>query len=138
MLKLFNRVLMAMPRRSSSPLKDYRDISFVRISLLLHRWVKERGYCAPDTDMRAVAHYLGISRDRLSAYCTTVLRKNFLSWRKELRIKEAQRLMIENPEVTVATLADSVGLDRANFRRQFCEVCGCTLQDWKEKHLCNK
>ena len=138
MLKLINRVLMAISRRDSSLSKEYREKSFACITIALHQWVRERGFCAPDADMKAVAQTLGISRDRLSAYCLQVLGKSFLTWRKELRIAETQRLMKENPDITMTMLAERVGLDRVNFRRQFCEVCGCSPQEWKEKHLCNK
>ena len=138
MQKLINRVLMAMLRRYSSPSGDYSKKSFVGITIALHRWVEERGYCVPDVDMKDVAQMLGISRERLSAYCLSVLGKSFLTWRKELRIAETQRLMSDQPDISLTMLAERVGLDRANFRRQFCEVCGCSPQAWKEKHLCNK
>ncbi|MBO4595524.1 MAG: AraC family transcriptional regulator [Bacteroidales bacterium] len=138
MLKLINRVLMAMFRRDSSPLKEDSEKSFAGVTFALHRWVEDRRYCAPDADMKAVAQELGISRDRLSNYCLRILGKSFLTWRKELRIAESQRLMRDNPDASLTVLAEKVGLDRANFRRQFNEVCGCSPQQWKEKHLCNK
>ena len=129
---------MAILRRYSSPLKDYPKKSISSVTIAIHRWVEERGYCAPDADMKAVAKDLGISKDRLSAYCLTVIGKSFLTWRKELRIAETQRLMKEYPRMTMAMLAESVGLDRSNFRKHLNEVCGCSPQEWREKHLYNK
>ncbi|MBO4427952.1 MAG: AraC family transcriptional regulator [Bacteroidales bacterium] len=138
MLNFINKVLMALFRRYSSRTKDYQKQSVSRVTIMVHRWVEDRGFCSPDADMATVANRMGISRERLSTYCLNVLGKSFRTWRKELRIVESQRLMDEDPTISIAQLADSVGIDRANFRRQFCEVSGCSPQEWKEKHLCNK
>ena len=138
MLKIINKVLMAFLGGRSSRSKDYQNKSLPLISLALHRWVEERGYCNQDADMNEVARHLGISKERLSSYCLNVLGKSFLTWRKELRIAEAKRMMLEDASASISKVAEAVGLDRANFRRQFYESLGCGPQEWREKHLCNK
>ena len=61
--------------------------------------------------------------------------KNFLQWRKEIRIDEAKRLLVKDKTIPTAIIGEEVGIsDKSNFKRQFREITGCTPAQWRSKH----
>ena len=130
-LKMWMRLTARRYGRSASDVQRRLD---ARTALLLGRWVADRAYCHPDQSMEAVAEELGISMEQLSYYCRSVLGVHFLTWRKQLRIAEAQRLLRADPALSLQVVGERVGItDRTNFRRQFYEVCGCLPAEWLER-----
>ena len=96
-------------------------------------WVDSKEFCRSDQCMADVAEELGVSKDELSWMCHLVYGESFQSVRKRLRIKEAIRLMCEFPSVPLTLIAERVGIgDKSNFRRQFYEVYGHTIMEWRE------
>ena len=101
-----------------------------RTTLAREKWVMDKDYCLNET-MEEIAGRLGVSRSQLSDYCHVVVRDNFPTWRKKLRIREAQRLWREDPSLSVVMVAAMVGIqDKSNFRRQFFEVTGMNVTQW--------
>lgn len=131
-IKAFRRL-----REALLPEPDREEIPFAReIISRFDKWVETKGYCNPDESMQDVSLKLGISRFELSWVSRRVYGDNFLSLRKKLRICEAERLLIHNPEAPVSLISEMVGInDRTNFRRQFQEVCGMSPQQWRDTHL---
>lgn len=102
----------------------------------LEKWIEARGYADPRADMEAVADRIGVSSLQLSYYFRVIVGKNFLAWRKEIRIKEAQVLLVQYPERSVASIGEAVGItDKSNFRRQFVEETGMTPIAYRESLL---
>lgn len=61
--------------------------------------------------------------------------KNFLKWRKERRIEEAKKLLLEDRDIPTLIIGEAVGIcDKSNFRRQFKEITGFTPAEWRLKH----
>ena len=55
-----------------------------------------------------------------------------------MRIEDAKRLLMEQPEIPVRHIGYIIGFsDKSNFRRQFKEVVGCTPSEWRERELKN-
>ena len=52
----------------------------------LDRWVADGKYREWYGSMDGILEDLGLTQGELSLYCTKKLKKNFLSWRKELRM----------------------------------------------------
>lgn len=108
--------------------------SFVRMKLILNRWVAEKGFCECEMRMEDVAEQLGVSREALSSFCLRNYGMTFLSWRKQLRIEEAMRIMAEDRNLSFSVIGEMVGIpDRSNFRRQFVDVAGMTPCEWKKR-----
>jgi len=102
----------------------------------LENWIQEKRYLEGDKSMTKVAEEMGVSSDDLAYFCHNRLKTNFLTWRKELRIMEAKRLIRENPEIPIYLVAKRVGINsKANFRRQFVEVTGVTPTKWRSRFL---
>lgn len=109
--------------------------SFVAMKNILDDWVAQKGFCESDMTLEAVSEQLGVRRETLSSFCIRNYGMAFLSWRKELRIAEAKRLMSENKDLSFRIIGEMVGIpDRSNFRRQFIDVTGMTPSEWKNWH----
>lgn len=129
----FNGVLKRMARRGYRSRNGIQMAINARTTLALEKWILDKGYCINET-MGELADRLDISKSQLSEYCRMVVRKPFPSWRKQLRIMEAQRVWKENPDMSVIEVATIVGIpDRTNFRRQFFEITRVNLVQWLEE-----
>jgi len=134
-MKLFLKgVLNLAAHLGSHSRSASQKINNTRITALLQRWVEDKGYARQDEGMEDIAYKLGISKEELSCYSRCVLHKNFLTWRKELRIKEAKELFKDEPELSCKQVGELVGIpDLSNFRKQFYEVNGVTVKDYMDK-----
>lgn len=98
-------------------------------------WVEAKGFCSTDTTIPRLCSALGISRYELSWVCNTVYGDSFTSLRKRFRIAEAEKLLLNKPEVPFSHIGEQVGIpDRTNFRRQFMEITGMTPRQYRETH----
>ena len=131
MNKLLIKIMRAVVRVSPSLVSEKHYVPDARTAQAVQSWVQTKAYCLPDPGIDEVAARLGVDRDQLTDYCNYVLHKNFLTWRKELRIEEAKRLLFAAPDRNLSLLAESLGVDRSNFRRQFQEVTGMPLTEWR-------
>lgn len=100
----------------------------------IEKWKLERGW-AEECNMHEAAARIGISKDELSLYFRHTFKKSFLQWRKEMRISEAKRLLLEDYSVSATAVGEAVGIsDKSNFRHQFRELTGLTPAQWRLKH----
>ena len=102
----------------------------------LESWIANKGYLQKDLSVDDIATTLHINRDYLRYYFRTYVHSDFRTWRSELRIKEAKKLMKSHPEYTFSKIAEMVGFNhRANFFNQFVKIEGMTPTEWRElKH----
>ena len=109
-----------------------------KVGVRLDRWVEEGRHHEPDISKDEILEELGLTGEELSFYCSRVLKKPFLTWRKDLRIDEAKVLLLKHPETPVCHIGFSVGFsDKSNFRQQFKNAVGCTPTEWRERNLNN-
>ena len=106
-----------------------------RIRVRVEQWVLDKGYLKPLTCIDDIAEDIGVPADQLSLYLKLKAHQSLLSWRKELRILDARRLLLEYPDLSVAAIGEMVGVDdKSNFKRQFCDVVGMSPREWRELH----
>ena len=107
-----------------------------KVERRLARWVRDGRHHECYDSMEEILEELELTNEELSFYCSRVLNKKFLTWRKELRIEDAKRLLLQHPEAPVRHIGYVVGFsDKSNFRRQFRDVVGCTPSEWRGKNL---
>jgi AraC-like DNA-binding protein len=100
----------------------------------VEEWILQKRWLE-DKSMAETAREIGISKELLSLYFRCIVKKSFLHWRKEMRIAEAKKLLLEERSTPLLIVAESVGIgDKSNFRKQFKEVAGCTPTEWRLKH----
>ena len=132
--------LPAADATGSSPVNDQEkatpaaaDLDHVREAV--DRWVAAKHYLEPDISVEEIAQQMGISRQTLNDYFATVLLTPFRSWRIELRIREAQRLLAADPAIATGELCTRCGYnDRSNFHKHFLKVTGKTLAEYRTPH----
>ena len=109
------------------------EAEFKRLERAIDKWVKQKKYAEFDKSRAEVAVELGTSKDMLHLYFTTRVGKDFKTWRTELRIEEAKRLLLENKDLSTNVVGEISGFsDRSNFHRQFVRLVGCTPKQWRE------
>ena len=102
----------------------------------LRQWVREGKYRLDYGSMDKILDDLGLTGGELSSYCSKKFNKSFLSWRKELRIKEAKKRLLDSPEVPAYRIGRELGIsDKSDFRHQFKSITGYTPGQWREKYL---
>lgn len=93
----------------------------------LQKYIDEKEYCQKDIPSGIVIDSLGISKTFFRQYMKDCHGMDFRSWRKELRIREASRLLTEHPEYNVGGVCEMVGYNSSsNFNRDFKQLMGTT------------
>lgn len=96
------------------------------------RWVAAKRYLEPDVSVEEIIQQMGISRQTFNDYFATVPQTPFRSWRIELRIREAQRLLATDASIPTSELCTRCGYnDRSNFHKHFTKVTGWTLAEYR-------
>ncbi|MBQ8422467.1 MAG: AraC family transcriptional regulator [Bacteroidales bacterium] len=113
--------------------RDINDNEFRRLERSLARWVEEKRYCEYDRSREEIAKELHTSKEVLHMYFATRKGVDFRTWRTELRIEEAKRMLLENRDMSTHIIGELAGFsDRANFHRQFVKLVGCSPKQWRE------
>jgi AraC-like DNA-binding protein len=113
--------------------KPENTIDFKNLEQELKKWVEQKKFSEYDKSRDDVAKELNTSRELLHMYFTTVKGIDFKTWRTELRIEEAKRLLLENKELSANVIGEIAGFsDRSNFYRQFVKLVGCSPKQWRE------
>lgn len=101
----------------------------------LDAWVEYRGFVKADLSVDEIVQELGVSRESFNAYFKYKLGTQFRSWRRELRLREAMRLLREDPTLPVPELMESVGYnDRSNFHKDFQRFTGQSLNEFRYQY----
>ena len=126
--------LFFLSLRRSGPAATQREWD-ARITEAVNRWVEARRYLRQLGSVGEIAADIGVPADQLAVWVRIHTGKTLLGWRKELRIEEAKRLLLEFPDLPVSTVGLMVGIDdKSNFKRQFTETVHLTPRAWRECH----
>lgn len=119
-------------RKKSDELVQKED-EYTRIERALKTWVAEKRYCEYDKSREEIAQELNTTKETLHHFFVTKKGVDFKTWRTELRIEEAKRMLIENTDFSVNIIGELAGFsDRSNFHRQFVKIVGCSPKQWRE------
>ena len=109
------------------------DEDFVNLQKELDEWVSQKRYKEYDKSREDIARELHTSKETLQSYFMSVLGMDFKTWRTNLRIEEAKRLLLERKELSTNIIGEMSGFsDRSNFHRQFVKIVGCSPKEWRE------
>lgn len=88
-----------------------------------------------DLRLADLAAELGTNTTYLSAYLNGDLNTTFSAFITSYRIKNAQKLMRDNPSMRLAQVAEESGFtNEKTFLRAFKAFCGQTPSEWKQEH----
>ncbi|MDR2928715.1 MAG: AraC family transcriptional regulator [Cytophagaceae bacterium] len=103
---------------------------------LTEKWLDEKQFLQPGITIDDVAKFVGTNCRYLSAYINTDKGTTFRRWINELRLKEAQNLLRQNPSITWNELAEHLGYaDKSTLFRQIHTQSGSSPRVWKDKIL---
>ena len=109
------------------------EVEFRKLERSLEQWVKQKKYVEFDKSREELAAELNTTREILHLYFTTRKGVDFKSWRTELRVEEAKRLLLKNKDASVNIIGEMAGFsDRSNFHRQFVKLVGCSPKQWRD------
>lgn len=109
------------------------DKEFANLAVELKKWVDNKLYCEYDKTREKVVSELHTTKEILNLYFAQKVGVDFRTWRTNLRIEEAKRLLLENKDLSVNMIAEMSGFsDKSNFHRQFTKLVGCSPRQWRE------
>lgn len=110
-----------------------RNAAFDRLDIALQKWIAAKSYTESDIPTSQIAESLGTDIFTFRDYFRDKKGEDFRTWRQRLRIKEACRIMKENPEISYELVAETVGInDRSNFKKTFTRIMGMSPKEWRK------
>lgn len=83
-----------------------------------------------------LARQTDISRRELSAYFGQYLHRTFRMWLSDIRLKEAQRLILSHPEYSNDTISAECGFSsRSQLYKLFRDQYGMTPKEWRQRKV---
>ena len=134
--ELVKRVRAPKPKESQGTdniQETQTELEFKKLERSLEQWIKQKKYIEFDKSREDVALELNTTREILHIYFSTRKGVDFKTWRTELRIEEAKKLLVKNKDVSINVIGEMSGFsDRSNFHRQFVKIVGCTPRQWRD------
>ena len=128
--------------RKDTPASDHEvvtetptDKEFKKLEQAIEAWIRQKKYLEYDKSRDQVAAEMNTTREMLHLYFTTRKGVDFKTWRTDLRIEEAKRLLLQNKDISTNLVGEMSGFsDRSNFHRQFVKLVGCSPKQWRDSH----
>ena len=118
---------------------EHSKIKDLNVDLIISKLQKlmdeEKVFLEEDVSLQDLAITLGITQHQLSQVLNERLNKNFYQFINEYRIREAQKMLLEDPDITVLSVAYSVGFNsKSSFNKAFSQYTGTTPLKYKKKN----
>lgn len=109
------------------------DKEFSSLNMELKKWVDNKMYCEYDKTRDQVVEELHTTKELLNLYFIHKVGVDFRTWRTNLRIEEAKRMILENEDLSLNMIAEMSGFsDKSNFHRQFTKIVGCSPKQFRD------
>jgi len=135
---IFQEIETAIVSSDTKGVKGEREssYSFNQLEQAINEWEQKKRYTESGITIEQVAGEIKTNRTYLSTYINTYKRMTFNEWINDLRIEEAKRMLISNPELPVGQIGVMIGLpDKSNFGRQFSKKTGSSPLAWRISQL---
>lgn len=124
---------------ASAPTATLTEQQCKQIRTAIERWRKAQGYSQPDVNSTNLAAKLRVPKRQLILYLSVYEGKTFRVWLSELRIEEAKRMLIEDENYKLETIAYACGFSHRNYlQNRFKAITGFTPREWQENQKKNK
>lgn len=100
----------------------------------LEKWHEARGFADSDTSLDRVARRIGVEPRVLSLYIASRHGETFRIWLSKIRLEDAKRMLVENPDEKIEAIAEECGFtSRSYFQNQFKAETGFTPKEWRSR-----
>jgi len=100
----------------------------------LDKWVSSKLFVKQGITIKELAEQLYTNRTYLSNYINSTHKVSFSQWLNSLRIEEAQKRIMDNPNISLKDLTLDLGYkEQSTFSKQFFIVTGLTPSEWKKQ-----
>ena len=100
------------------------------------RWREQGGYRTAGLTIDQAARAMGTNRSYLSRYLNEVRHMTFYEWVAGMRIDEAQRIMMDDPETSLDQIASRVGFSSlSTFSSTFKKMVGESPIKWRNRQM---
>ena len=114
--------------------KGMNEQESLRISKIVEKWIETGGYKKNGITIQTASDDMKLSRYHLTVWLKTTDHELFNPWLTSLRIEEAKRLLIEHPDWSNDTVAQSCGFtSRSYFQTVFRKQTGLTPAQFANK-----
>lgn len=119
-------------RQSSQPLTNGIDTI---VGERLERWIESGSFTCQGLNIVQLAQTIGTNRTYVSAYINNHYHVSFREWINSLRLDYAKRLLVSEPSLTIADIAQRAGYQSlSNFTRLFAASEGVTPGRWRKEN----
>lgn len=129
-------------RHGQAPVEPYQDRRIpaveaaAELQALADLMTLERLYLDPSLTLARVSRRLGLPQARLSQLLNDNNGTSFKQYVAQLRVRETQRLLLEQPGQTLEAIAEAAGFQSlSTFYAAFKKANGCTPALFRERHL---
>lgn len=103
-------------------------------STTIDQWIEDKGFLNPYITLETLSRELNTNQSYLSRYINAEYGQNFRSWINSLRITEAQRLIIEQEDLSLAEIGEKIGIPSSStFYRHFSTITGMTPAEYRKR-----
>ena len=100
------------------------------------RWWARGGYRTKGVTIEQAAREIGTNRSYLSKYLNEVRQMTFYEWVAQMRIQEAQSLMLADRNMPIEQIASEVGFtSQSTFSSTFKKQVGISPNAWRNQQL---
>ena len=135
LVRRFRRVFNPGLKKEPTPSEPAECLTerMVRLGNTLPRWMEERGWRLPRRTISEAAADLQTDTVTLHHYFRQHMHQDFRTWRNQLRLEDACRMLLEDPDIPASEIGKRAGFsNRSNFTRQFVDYTGLTPQQWRK------
>lgn len=102
----------------------------------IYSWIEEGKYRTNGVTIKQMADELGTNRTWMSSYINSRFNCSFRDWINSLRIKDAKRILLEQPETTIDQVAQQVGFSSStHFGKVFNTIEDTTPLKWRKLRM---
>jgi len=130
--------LAPLPANDKDEMPSWQQVvpTHPELQTRLDAWVGKHAYRARGVTMLQLARQLDTNRSYLSAYINSRYGCNFNTWLTRLRLDEAKKLILSQPDMSVDEVARSVGFSsKSHFTSSFKLHEHVTPGQWRKSHL---
>lgn len=107
-----------------------------KIKTKVDNWLNNKEYLLHGVSIDKLSKELGINRTYMSNYINDTYNVNFSVWINSMRIKEAKKIILNNPQMNIGQIASITGYtDLAHFSKQFKINTGVSPIKWKREQF---